>query len=108
MPLDIDFIDDGIAPRIDPFDRTLKRRFVILPGQPERFDQSGRLYGGFWQNLKSERRRHIRVRGEPVAVLDYGSMFTRLAYESRGNAARWRPLRHPWAGRRIAAGSSSP
>ena len=63
---DIDFLDDGQEPRIDPFDRTLRRRFVLRPGQDQRFDQSGRLYGGFWQNLKTARRRHIRINGEPV------------------------------------------
>ncbi|WP_127075808.1 hypothetical protein [Rhodomicrobium lacus] len=77
---DIDFLDDGGEPRVDPFDRTLRRRFVILKDQEPRFDQGGRLYGGFWQNLKSARRRQVRIDGEPVAVLDYRSMFTRLAY----------------------------
>jgi len=81
---DIAFLDDGLEPRVDPFERTSKRRFVILEGQPEGFDQGGRLYGGFWQNLKSDRRQHIRIGGEPVAVLDYGSMFTRLAYFEAG------------------------
>jgi len=81
---DIDFLDDGLQPRIDPFDRTLRRRFLVLPDQDARFDQGGRLFGGFWQTLKSERRRHIRIRGEPVVVLDYGSMFTRLAYAEVG------------------------
>ncbi len=31
-------------------------------------------------NLKTDRRRQIRINGEPVTVLDYGSMYTRLAY----------------------------
>jgi hypothetical protein len=57
---------------------------VLLTYQATRFDQGGRLYGGFWQNLKTERRRNIRINGEPVAVLDYGSMFTRLAYAEVG------------------------
>ena len=81
---DIDFVDDGLEPRINPFDRTLRRRFLLLPGQDERFDQGGRLFGGFWQTLKSERRQHIRIDGEPVADLDYRSMFTRLAYAEVG------------------------
>ena len=83
---DIDFLDDGLEPRIDPFERTLRRRFVLRPGQDEQFDQSGRLYGGFWQNLKTARRRQIRIKGEPVATLDFGSMFTRLAYAELGAA----------------------
>jgi hypothetical protein len=77
---DITFFDDGLEPRVDPIERTLRRRFVILKGEPERFDRGGRLYGGAWQNLKSDRRQHIRIGGEPVTVLDYSSMFTRLAY----------------------------
>jgi hypothetical protein len=80
----IDFINDGLEPVIDPFDRTMRRHFVILKDQETRFDQSGRLYGGFWQNLKSARRQHIRIDGEPIVVLDYGSMFTRLAYLEAG------------------------
>jgi hypothetical protein len=77
---EIAFIDDGLEPRVDPFDRRLRRHFAILPGQQVRFDQVGRLSGGFWHNLKSERRNGIRIKGEPVATLDYGAMFTRLAY----------------------------
>lgn len=81
---EIAFIDDGRKPLIDPFERTMKRRYVLLEGQEVRFDQSGRLYGGFWQNLEKARRWHIRIEGEEVAVLDYSSMFTRLAYAALG------------------------
>jgi hypothetical protein len=77
---DIGFGDDGLEPRVNAFDRALTRRFTVLPEQPERFDQNGRLFGGFWMNLKSGRRANIRINGEPVATLDYSSMFTRLAY----------------------------
>jgi hypothetical protein len=54
MAADINFLDDGLEPRIDPFDRTLRRRFIILANQKPRFDQNGRLFGGFWQNLKAQ------------------------------------------------------
>jgi hypothetical protein len=50
----------------------------------QRFDLSGRLFGGFWQGLQRERRSGIRIDGEPVATLDYSSMFARLAYASKG------------------------
>lgn len=76
---DIGFVDDG-GPLVDPYDRVMRRNFVIRGDQEERFDQSGRLFGGFWQTLRSDRRRGIRINGEPVATLDYASMFTRLAY----------------------------
>ncbi len=70
--------------RVDPFDRTLRRRFVILAEQAERFDQGGRLFGGFWQGLPKANRRDIRIDGEQVVELDYGTMFTRLAYAEVG------------------------
>lgn len=43
--------------------------------------------GGFWQNLRKDRRRGIRIEGETVANLDFASMFPRLAYASVGAAA---------------------
>jgi len=78
---DITFEDDGLLPPVDPHERLLRRYYVLRPGQKDpRFDQSGRLFGGFWLNLRSDRRRGIRINGEPTVTLDYGSMFTRLAY----------------------------
>ena len=46
----ITFVDDGVEP-VDVHDRTPRRLFVILEGDPlgQRFDLSGRLFGGFWQ-----------------------------------------------------------
>src|SRR5262249_53748700 len=49
-----------------------------------RFDAGGRLHGGFWIGLKSSRRRHIRIDGEPVVLLDFRSMSPRLAYAQKG------------------------
>ncbi len=82
---DISFIDDRNGP-IDPHDRHMRRNFVIDGEDPlqQRFDRSGRLYGGFWQNLKRARRASIRIEGEPVSVLDYSAMFPRLAYAVAG------------------------
>jgi hypothetical protein len=81
----ITFVDGGAEP-VDVHDRTLRRLFVIHEGDPlgQRFDLSGRLFGGFWQGLQRERREGIRIDGEPVATLDYSSMFARLAYASKG------------------------
>ncbi|CCB63747.1 hypothetical protein [Hyphomicrobium sp. MC1] len=80
----IDFLDDGLEPNVDPFERTMRRRFLIFSNQAQRFDQGGRLFGGFWQNLKSDRRKNIRIDGEATVVLDFSSMFTRLAYAHLG------------------------
>ena len=81
----ISFEDDGGEP-VDVHDRVLRRLFVIHEDDPlgQRFDYSGRLFGGFWQGLQRERRVGIRIDGEQVATLDYSSMFARLAYASKG------------------------
>lgn len=81
---DVAFEDDGFAPTVDCHQRGLRRHFTILKDQPEQFDQSGRLFGGFWMAMKSSRRPGIRINGEPVVELDYSSMFTRLAYAALG------------------------
>jgi hypothetical protein len=81
----ITFVDD-VAEPVDVHDRTLGRLFIIQEGDllGQRFDLSGRLFGGFWQGLQRERRSRIRIDGEPVATLDYSSMFARLAYARKG------------------------
>ena len=82
---DIAFIDDGLQPAVNARERTLRRHFVHLAGQPTgSFEAGGRLYGGFWENLPKHLRRQLRINGEPVATLDYSSMFTRLAYADLG------------------------
>jgi len=58
-----------------------------MPTGTIRFDLGGRLYGGWWQNLSKDRRAFIRIVGEPVAVLDFKSMFARLAYVHAGESA---------------------
>ncbi|WP_375276189.1 hypothetical protein [Methylorubrum thiocyanatum] len=81
---DVTFVDDGRGP-IDHRQRRLLRHFVQLPDDDApRFDRGGRLFGGFWQNLKRDRRAGIRVEEEPVVDLDFASMFPRLAYATTG------------------------
>ena len=63
----------------------LTRRFLLRsPMDPHEFKLHGRLYGGFWQNLKRERRGGLRINGEPIADLDFTSMFPQLAYAKVG------------------------
>jgi hypothetical protein len=83
---DIEFLSDGLSPIIDPRERLLKRRFVLLKADVEpRLDRGGRLFGdGFWLNLAAGRRGNIRIYGERVADLDFSSMFARLAYAQLG------------------------
>ncbi|MEI9405211.1 hypothetical protein [Mesorhizobium argentiipisi] len=69
----------------DTFDRTLVRRFTLPPGaRSPRLAYSGRLFGGFWQQMRRTERRHIRVEGHRIGELDYGQMFPRLAYAKVG------------------------
>lgn len=80
---DLSFIDDGLG-LVCTGNRWVSRRFTVLPGQPERFDQVGRVFGGFWQSLRKDRRSGLRINGEECLVLDYASMFTRIAFAEAG------------------------
>jgi hypothetical protein len=82
---DITFIDDGRG-LVETHQRTLKRIFTMRHEDPlpQRFDQSGRMFGGFWIGLERERRAQIRIEGETLADLDFSSMFLRLAYAQAG------------------------
>ena len=81
---DLEFIDDGQEPRVNTSDRRLRRYFTVFKHGGQTFDRSGRLFGGWWLHLKKERRGNIRIQGEPVAILDFASMFGRLAYAHQG------------------------
>jgi hypothetical protein len=84
---DITFVDDCLG-LVDPHSRSMARYFTLTAdGGAPRFDRNGRLFGGFWQNLRKDRRRGIRIEGEAVANLDFASMFPRLAYASVGAVA---------------------
>ncbi len=78
---------DGGPPVITSVHRHLRRYFNLPKGEPgQRFDLGGRLFGGWWQDLPRERRAAIRINGEPIADLDFASMFLRLAYREAGIA----------------------
>ena len=64
---------------IDVTDRFLRRYF-----NNESFEDGGRLFGGFWMNLKKRQRQLIRIDGAPVVTLDYDTMIARLAYAQVG------------------------
>lgn len=78
---DIVFLDDGRG-AVNVHDRHQRRVFNGSPEDP--LQGNGRLYGGFWQNLKRDRRDAIRINGEETAVVDFSSMFVRLAYAKLG------------------------
>ncbi|MGX9143493.1 hypothetical protein [Mesorhizobium sp. 128a] len=63
----------------------LIRRFTLRNvTDPHTFNLHGRLYGGFWQSMPKALRADLRINGEPIADLDYASMFPRLAYARVG------------------------
>lgn len=65
----------------------LYRSFILRhPEDPVSFNLHGRLYGGFWLSLGKEERGGLMIDGEPIADLDYVSMFPRLAYVKAGLA----------------------
>lgn len=63
----------------------LTRRFTLRHhGDPHSFRLHGRLYGGFWESMPKSLRADLRINGEPIADLDYASMFPKLAYARVG------------------------
>lgn len=65
----------------------LARRFLLRqPSDPPAFKLHGRLYGAFWESLPARERIGLRINGEPVADLDFASMFPALAYAQIGIA----------------------
>lgn len=63
----------------------LSRHFTLRTmTDPHTFNLHGRLYGGFWESMPKALRADLRINGEPIADLDYASMFPRLAYARVG------------------------
>ena len=84
---DIRFIDDREQPLVNPNQRRLRRHFLLLPDQPpsSRFDQGGRLFGGFWeppQEAPQEAHQDRTVSRWQRSTT--ARMFTRLAYANLG------------------------
>ena len=70
--MDVECCDD----EVDTSQRVLRR--VFNNGS---FEEGGRLYGGFWQNMKKEDREDcLLIDGEPLVELDYGQMSVNLLY----------------------------
>jgi len=79
---DIDVDDAGLSKPVDPAQRHLRRVF-----SNSNFSHCGRLFGGFWQEMKKvERKEAITINGEPVTILDYGQIAARILYGMAGVA----------------------
>ncbi|MBI5524466.1 MAG: hypothetical protein HY910_17715 [Desulfarculus sp.] len=66
--------------KVDTKDRHLRRYFCNGS-----FEQGGRLFAGFWQQLsKPQRSLGLRINGEKVVTLDFGQMAPRTLYGMAG------------------------
>lgn len=65
---------------VDLSDKRLRRYFNNAS-----FKEGGRLFGGFWQWLKSRQVRHITINGERIAEVDFETMQVALARASVGH-----------------------
>ncbi|RWA58120.1 hypothetical protein [Mesorhizobium sp.] len=92
---DLKFDWKGIAWPHTPIalrDRRLRRVFT-----QGRFDSGGRLFGGFWQQLrKDERLAGLRISGEKAVELDYGQAGARILYGMAGQQPTSDDLYHLW------------
>lgn len=59
--------------------RTLRRIFAMSS-----FSCGGRFYGGWWQGIPSEYRKHIEIDGTVTVELDYATIQPRILYASVG------------------------
>lgn len=64
---------------VDESQRSLYRVF-----NRSSFTKGGRIYGGFWINIKSKEIPWITIDEEPVIYLDYGQVASRLTYWKAG------------------------
>jgi len=76
----------GIAYAGEPLPPVALRRIFLLRSPTDRvtFNLSGRIAGGFWMSLKSDKRHLITIGGEEVADLDFVAMWPMLAYLRAG------------------------
>ena len=63
----------------------LTRRFQIESREDAHaFTRLGRLYGGYWMNVRKSERHLLTIDGEELADLDFTAMFLQLAYLRSG------------------------
>lgn len=101
--IDVDYIDDAESVRrraqLSRWYEEVAKRRVSAAGDPNEgrgrycklrrlhngaWDQGGRFYSGWWQQLSKDDRLKITIDGEAVVELDYGSLHPRLCYQLEG------------------------
>lgn len=76
---------EGVDGTIDRWSMSLRRHFFLsatLKDQDQSlwFKSGGRLFGGFWQNMRKADRAGLRINGQRLAEIDFSSMNARIAY----------------------------
>ena len=75
--LDIELV--GKCRGVDVHWRKQRRFFTTLSLDDRKVDKGGRWFGGFWQAMsKAERFKHIRLDGEPIAELDFKTLYPNI------------------------------
>lgn len=63
------------------------RRFLRRTFNNGTFDNGGRLFGGFWMEMKADHRlERMTINGSPVASIDFGQLGPRVLYGMAGQA----------------------
>jgi hypothetical protein len=70
---------DEPMPKVDLTNKFVRRIFAN-----ESWEEGGRFYGGWWQNLPREWRSQILINGKPLAELDYSGLHVVLVYAMAG------------------------
>lgn len=78
----IDRIGNKDTPPTSFVDLNAKRLVRIFNN--ESWDQGGRFYGGWWQNIPSEYRQFITINGKRTVELDYSGMHVEMLYARVG------------------------
>lgn len=78
----------GVDGKIELTDRSsisLRRNFFVSAALKDKdqslwFKSGGRLFGGFWQNMRKSDRAGLRIDGQRLAEIDFSSMNAHIAY----------------------------
>lgn len=76
---------EGVDGTIDSWSMSLRRHFFLsatLKDQDQSlwFKSGGRLFGGFWQNMRKADRAGLRINAQRLAEIDFSSMNAHIAY----------------------------
>ena len=59
-------------------------RYIVRKFTNGTFEDGGRFYGGWWQDIPKEYRKFIQIQGKPTAELDYSTLHPTILYLKEG------------------------